>query len=85
LTFDNGAYVTVARPDIMAEWPERQLNEHYTVQAVSGETLPILKEVFLTLALERGPKNCVFAANITDKLSPGYPYLARLCSFVGLE
>jgi hypothetical protein len=31
-----------------AGWPERQLKRRYTLHTVSGETLPILKEVFLT-------------------------------------
>jgi hypothetical protein len=48
VTVDTGAYVTVARPDIAAGWPERQPNQRFTLQTVSGQALPVLKEVFLT-------------------------------------
>lgn len=44
-----GPYVTVARPDIAAGWPEGQRNQRFKLQTVSGEALPIEKEVFLTL------------------------------------
>jgi hypothetical protein len=54
---------TVARPDIGAAWPERQPNQRYTLQTVSGEALPVLKEVFLTLTL----KIWVFVTNITNE------------------
>jgi hypothetical protein len=50
VTVDTGAYVTVVRPDIAAGWPERQLRR-FKLQRVSGEKLPTLKEVFLTLTL----------------------------------
>jgi hypothetical protein len=53
VTVDTGAYVTVVRPDIAAGWPERQPNQRFLLQTVSGEALPILKEVFLTLTLGR--------------------------------
>jgi hypothetical protein len=53
VTVDTGAYVTVARPDIATRWPERQSNPGFTLQTVSGESFPILKEVLLTLTLER--------------------------------
>jgi hypothetical protein len=46
VTIDIGAYATVARLDIAAEWLERQLNQRYTPQTVSGKAVPILKEVF---------------------------------------
>jgi hypothetical protein len=54
-TIDTEAYMTVARPNITARWPKRQLNQCYTLQMVSGEALPIPKEVFLTLTLGRRP------------------------------
>jgi hypothetical protein len=60
--------VIVARPDIAAGWPERQLNQRYMLQTVSVEALPILKEVFLTLTLGRCPlKIYVIVASITNK------------------
>jgi hypothetical protein len=72
VTVDTGAYVTGARPDIAAGWPERQPNPGSTLQTVSGGSLPILKEVLLTLTLGRRPLSMwVFVANITDELILG--------------
>jgi hypothetical protein len=65
MTIDIRAFMTVTRPDMDAEWPERQPNQCYVLQMVSGEFLPTLKEVFLTLTLwRRPPKMWVFVANI---------------------
>jgi hypothetical protein len=50
VTVDTGTYVTIARPDIAARWPERQPHPGFKLQTVSGESLPILKEVLLTHA-----------------------------------
>jgi hypothetical protein len=73
---DTGAYVMIARPDIAAGWPERQPHPGFTLQTVSGESLPILKEVLLTLTLGRCPlKMWVFVANITDELILGLDIL----------
>jgi hypothetical protein len=49
--FDRGhrAYVTVARPNIVARWPKRQPSQCYTLELVSAKALPILKEVLLTV------------------------------------
>jgi hypothetical protein len=44
-----GAYVTVARPDIAAGWPERQPDPGFTLHTVSEESLLISKEDLLTL------------------------------------
>jgi hypothetical protein len=44
VTVDTGAYVTVAKPDIAAGLPERQLNPNFTLQTVSGGSIPILKK-----------------------------------------
>jgi hypothetical protein len=45
---------------------ERQPNQRFTLQMVSGETLPILKEAFLTLTLGQRPLTTwVFVADIT--------------------
>jgi hypothetical protein len=66
---DTGAYVTVVRPDIADGWPERQLRQRFKLQTVSGEKLPILKEVFLSVTLGRRPlKIWGFVANITNEL-----------------
>jgi hypothetical protein len=42
MTVDTLAYVTVARPDIAAGWPERHPNQRFTLHTVSGETLSVL-------------------------------------------
>ncbi|XP_023718761.1 uncharacterized protein LOC111870591 [Cryptotermes secundus] len=76
VTVDTGAYVTVVRPDIAAGWPERQPNPDFSLQTVSGGSLPILKEVLLTLTLGRQPITMwVFVANITDELILGLDIL----------
>jgi hypothetical protein len=65
---DTGAYVTVVRPDIATGWPERQLSQRFKLQTVSRETLPVLKEVFLTVTLGRRPlKIWDFVADITNE------------------
>jgi hypothetical protein len=66
---NTGAYVTVAMPDVTNGGPERQPNQPFTLQMVSGETLPILKEIFLALMLGRQAlKIWVFVADITNVL-----------------
>jgi hypothetical protein len=50
---DKPCLVTVVRPDIAAGWPESLPNQRFKLQTVSGEALPVLKEVFLTLTLGR--------------------------------
>jgi hypothetical protein len=79
VTVDTGAYITVVRPDIAAGWPERQPNPGFKLQTVSGGSLPILKEVLLTLKLGRRPlKMWVFVANITRRAHLGTGHTARL-------
>jgi hypothetical protein len=79
VTIDTGANITVTRPDIAAGWPERQTKKHFTLQTVSGEALPIIKEVFLTLTLGRRPlKIWVFVADITNEFILG---LDILCAY----
>jgi hypothetical protein len=76
VTVDTGAYVTVARSDIAAGWPEKQPNLGLVLQTVSGKALPIMKEVSLTLTLGQRPlKISVFVANITDELILGLDVL----------
>jgi hypothetical protein len=60
VTVDTGAKVSVARPDIAAEWPERQPDQRFRLQTASGEALPILKEVFLTDPRAAPPENLGF-------------------------
>jgi hypothetical protein len=72
VTVDTGTYVTVARPDTAAGWPERQPNRSLTLQMVSGEALPILKEALLTLTPGRHPlKIWVSVTDITNELILG--------------
>jgi hypothetical protein len=79
VTINTEAYMTVARPNITARWPKRELNQHFTLQMVSGEALPILNEVFLTLALGRCPlKIWEFIANTTNEFTLG---LDILCTY----
>jgi hypothetical protein len=67
VTVDTGGYVTMARPDIAAGLPERQLDKRFTLQMVSGEAFPILKEVFLTPTLgQHSLKIWLFVADITN-------------------
>jgi hypothetical protein len=66
----------MARPDIDAGWPERQPHPGFTLQTVSGASLPIFKEVLLTITLGRRPlRMLVFVANITDELILGLDIL----------
>jgi hypothetical protein len=77
VTVDTGAYLTVARPDIAAGWPERQPKPGLALQTVSGEALPILKEVPLTLTLGRRPlKIWIFVTDITNELILGLDILS---------
>jgi hypothetical protein len=80
---EHRSYVTVARPDITVRWPERQPNQRFSLQTVSGEALPILKEVFLTLILGRRPlKIWVFVADITNENILGLDILFAYNEFV---
>lgn len=72
---DKPCLMTVARPNITAGWPERQPHQYYVLQTVSGEALPILKEVFLTLYLGRGPLKILVFTNITNKFTLGLDIL----------
>jgi hypothetical protein len=86
VTVGTGAYVTMARPDIVAGWPERQRNQRFTLQTVSGEALPIQKEVFLTLTLGRRPlKIWDSIANVTNELILGLDILRAYVASVDIE
>jgi hypothetical protein len=76
VTLDTGTYMTVARLDIVAGWPEKLPNPGIALQTVSGEALPIMKKVSLTLTLGQRPLNIsVFVADITDELILGLDVL----------
>lgn len=49
VTFDTGASMTITRLDVTAGQPKRDPPMKCALQIVSGETLPILKEVFVKL------------------------------------
>jgi hypothetical protein len=69
VTVETGAYVTVAKPDIVNGWPERDCRLFW-------ETLHLLKEVLLSLKLgHRLLRMWVFAENITDELIFGLDIL----------
>jgi hypothetical protein len=75
LTVDIAAYVTDQARHRLG-WSERQPNQRYMLQTVSGDTLPILKEVFLTLTLGWCPhKIWVFVAIVTNKFILGLDIL----------
>jgi predicted aspartyl protease len=65
VTIDTGASATVARPDIVAGLPERQLNQPYVLQTASGETIPVVKEAHVGLTMGRRTlRSSVFVADI---------------------
>jgi hypothetical protein len=77
--------VTVVRPDIAAGLPEREPSTKCALQTASGETLPILKEAFVTLTLGRRPLEVrVFVAAITDELILGLDILRAYDASVDL-
>jgi predicted aspartyl protease len=53
VSIDTGASATVARPDIVAGLPERELNRPYVLQTTSGETIPVVKEAHVELTMGR--------------------------------
>jgi hypothetical protein len=72
VTIDARAYMTVARHDIAVGWSEWQPNQRDTLQAISGESLPILKELFLTHTGRCLLKIWVFVASITNVFILGH-------------
>jgi predicted aspartyl protease len=72
VTIDTGASVTVARPDIVAGLPERELSRPYVLQTASGETIPVVQEARVELTIGwHTLRSWVFVADITDDLSTG--------------
>jgi hypothetical protein len=67
VTIDTGASATVARPDVVAGLPERDLCQPYLLQTESGETMPVTKEAHVDLTLgQRTLNSWVFVADIKD-------------------
>jgi hypothetical protein len=80
VTIDTGEYMT------LTGWPGRQLNQRYTLQTISGEALPILKDVFLTVTLGQHPlKIWVFVASITNEFNLGLDILCTYDTSMDLE
>jgi hypothetical protein len=72
VTFDTGAAMTVARPDIADRLPEREPLVECYVWTASGHTLPIMKEVLVKLIMGRRPLiKWVCVANITEEFILG--------------
>jgi predicted aspartyl protease len=76
VTIDTGASATVARPDIVAGLPERDLSWPYVLQTASGEMIPFVKEALVELTIGRRTlRSWVFVADITDDLILGLDIL----------
>jgi hypothetical protein len=76
VTIDTGASATVARPDIVAGLPERELSRPYVLQTASGETIPVVKEAHVELTIgQRTLRSWVFDADITDDFILGLDIL----------
>jgi hypothetical protein len=67
VTIDTGASATVARPDVVARLPERELSQPYVLQTASGETMPVMKDAHVELTMgQRTLRSWVFVADIAD-------------------
>jgi predicted aspartyl protease len=51
VTIDTGASATVARPDVVAGLPERELSQPHVLQTASGETMPVMREAHVELTM----------------------------------
>jgi hypothetical protein len=76
VTIDTEASATVARPDVVAGLPERELSQPYVLQTASGGTIPVMKEAHVELTMGRRPLSCwVFVADIKDDFILGLDIL----------
>jgi hypothetical protein len=76
VTIDTGASVTVARPDIVAGLPERELSRPYVLQTAFCETIPVVKEARVEVTTGRHTlRSWVFVADITDDFILGLDIL----------
>jgi hypothetical protein len=67
VTIDTEASATVARPDIVAGLPERELSRPYMLQTASGKTIPVVKEARVELTMGRRTlRSWVFVVDIAD-------------------
>jgi hypothetical protein len=77
---DTGVSVLIARPEITARLPDRDLAGPYILQLASGKTLPILKEVLVEFTWRWHPlMSWLFIAEITDEFVPGQDLAAPQC------
>jgi hypothetical protein len=75
VTIDTGASATVARSDIVAGLPERELSQPYVLQTASGETIPVV-EAHVELTMGRSAlRSWVFVADIKDDFILGLDIL----------
>jgi hypothetical protein len=76
VTIDAGAFVIVARPDIVVGLSVMRRDPQCVLQVGSGRTIPVVKEALVELTLEqRALKFWVFVADITDELILGLDIL----------
>jgi predicted aspartyl protease len=86
VTIDTGASATVARPDIVAGLPERELSRPYVLQTASGETMPVVKEARVELTIGRRTlRSWVFVADITDDFILGLDIVRAYDASVDIE
>jgi hypothetical protein len=72
VTIDTGASATVARPDVVAGLPERELSQPYVLR----ETIPVFKEAHVELTMGRRTlRSWVFVADIKDDFVLGLDIL----------
>jgi hypothetical protein len=77
VTKDTCIAVTIVRPDITEGLPEREMARLYVPQMTSVETLPVLKEEFVELALGPSPLTTwVFVTKIIDEFILGLDALS---------
>jgi hypothetical protein len=71
-----GAFVTVARPDIVVGLPERRPGRQCVLQVGSGRTIHVAREALVELTLtQRALKIWVFVADIMDEFILGLDIL----------
>jgi len=76
VTVGTGASVTIAWPDIVTGQPERKPSRTFVLQTAAGETILVLKEAFVELALGRWALRIwVFVTEVTDEFILGLDVL----------
>jgi hypothetical protein len=76
IAIDTGASVTIAMPDFSAELPKRELIRPYVLHMAAGDTIPVMKEALVELAVGWCPlMTWVFFTKITDEIFLGLDVL----------